>query len=123
MLDPTIRRLLDEAINTSAKLAIVMLYAGENSLCSTARVISKRLWANLWDVAPALEEMVRDGVLTVKDGEYRLDPVPERQDGLRQLLAAYDEPVHRQEIMRLVAELDSYAPYREMLKARTVVVF
>lgn len=123
MLDSSIHRLLEEHINSSTKLTIVMLYAGEKSLNATVPEVSRRLWSNIWSVGPALEELAADGVLVVEDGRYRLDPAPERRDTLRRLLALYDEPMHRQEIMHVVAELDRYAPYREMLNSQTVTVF
>ncbi len=123
MLDSSIHRLLEEVINSSTKLTIVMLYAGEKTLNATATEVSRRLWSNIWTVGPALEELAACHVLVVENGKYRLDPAPERRDILRRLIALYDEPVHRQEIMRVVAELDRYAPYREMLKGQTVTVF
>ncbi len=123
MLDSSIHRLLEELINSSTKLTIVMLYAGERTLSATASEVARRLWSNIWSVGPALDELAAGGILAIDNGKYRLDPIPERRDGLRRLIALYDEPVHRQEIMRVVAELDRYAPYREMLKGQTVSVF
>ncbi len=123
MLDSSIHRLLEEVINSSTKLTIVMLYAGEKTLNATVAEIARRLWSNTWSVGPALEELAADGVLAVDNGKYRLDPAVERRDILRRLLALYDEPLRRQEIMRVVAELDRYAPYREVLNSQTVNVF
>ena len=124
MLESNLRRLLEEAVNTSLKLAIVMLYAEPKQRFSgTAVQISTRLCRDIWSVENALLELTEDGILAQVDGKFHYKPVPEWREALARLFTTYDEPLRRQEIMRVVSELDSYAPYREVFKDRIVTVF
>lgn len=123
MLDPGVRRLLEEAINTSTKLAIVLLYTGQQVVAATPAQISQRLCRDIWSVEEALDELVQDGVLLRSGNLCAYRPAPKWTDSMRRLLATYDEPLRRQEIVRLVSDLDRYAPYRGMLTRRIVPVF
>lgn len=123
MLETALRRLLEEAVNTSLKLAIVMLYAEpKQHFSGTALQISTRLCRDIWSVENALRELVDDGILDQVDGNVYFRPCPEWRDALARLFTTYDEPLRRQEIMRVISDLDSYAPYRDVFKSRTVTV-
>ena len=123
MLEPGLRRLLDEAINTSTKLAIVLLYANQRLVSATPAQISQRLCRDIWSVEEALDELAEDGILQCHSGLYTYRPASRWAESLRRLFATYDEPLRRQEIMRVVSDLDSYAPYRSMINNRIVSVF
>ena len=123
MLDSSLRRLLEEAVNTSTKLAIVLLYTGRPSSAATPQEISQRICRDIWSVEEALQELAEDGILVHQDGRYHYRPLPAWSADLVRLVTAYDEPLHRLEIMRVVADLDRYAPYRDVLKHRKVVVY
>ena len=123
MLDSSLRRLLEEAVNTSTKLAIVLLYVDRPSFAAMPQEISQRICRDIWSVEEALQELAEDGILVHQGGRYHYHPAPDRSGDLARLVTAYDEPLHRLDIMRVVADLDRYAPYRHVLKQRKVVVY
>ena len=122
MLETGIRRLLEDAVNTSCKLAIVMVYAQQAGMSTTPGQMSQRLCRDIWSMETAMQELAEDGVLDERDGRYRLCPAPRHREALVQLLTVYDEPVYRQEIVQLVGDLDRYAPYRELMKNQVTIV-
>src|SRR5688500_3987810 len=99
MLDASLRRLLEEVVNTSTKLAIVLLYAEHERLSATPSQILQRVCRDIWSVEKALRELAADGILVAQDGQYRYRPAPQWREALTRLLSAYDEPFRRQEIM------------------------
>jgi hypothetical protein len=122
MLETGIGRLLEDAVNTSRKLAIVMVYAQHANLSASPGQMSQRLYQDIWSVEEAMQELAADGILGETNGIYRLSPTGARREALARLIAAYNDPMRRQEIVRLVGELDSYAPYRKLLnKCETIV--
>lgn len=123
MLDSNLRRLLEEAVNTSNKLAIVLLYAGQPGLAATPAHICERLYYDIWSVEEALQELGDAGVLVEHDGRYAYAPAPRWRASIQRLLTTYDEPLHRQEIMQVIADLERYAPYRDTLAERPIMVF
>jgi hypothetical protein len=122
MLETGIRRLLEEAVNTSCKLTIVMAYAQRPNLSTTPMQMSQRLYQDIWSVEEAMQELAEDGILTRTEGVYRVCPSSSRREALTRLIAVYDEPLRRQEIVQLVSELDSYAPYRKLLNKHETIV-
>jgi hypothetical protein len=122
MLDSSLRRLLEEAVNTSTKLTIVLLYTGQLRFAATPQAISQRLCQDIWSVEEALRELAGDGILMYDGDQYHYCPGPEWSAALARLVTTYDEPLHRQEMMRVVSDLDRYAPYRDFLEHRKVVV-
>ena len=122
MLDCSLQRLLEEVVNTSCKLAIVMLYAEQSRLSAHPEQISQRLTRDVWSVETALRELAEDGILELCNGQYRYRPAPEWRDGLLRLTTIYDEPLQRQEIMDIVSNLDRYAAYRGALHSRSLKV-
>jgi hypothetical protein len=122
MVGNALGRLLEDAVNSSCKLAIVMLFAEDAGLVADEHQLSRRLCRDIWSVEQALSELVSDAVLINLDGSYRFQPDVKYAEGLRQLLQVYDEPEGRQEIVRIVSDLDRYAPYREMLRRQRVEI-
>jgi hypothetical protein len=118
MLETEIRTLLEEAVNTSCKLAIVMVYAPHRHrhLASTPSQMSQRLCRDIWSIEEAMQELAQDGILAHTNEHYQLRPSTTYHEAVARLIAVYDEPLRRQEIFQLVGELDSYAPYRKLLK-------
>ncbi len=123
MLDSSLRRLLDEVVNTSTKLAIVLLYAGQPRLAATPMEISQRIVRDKWSVEQALQELAEDALLVEEGGLYRYVPNQQLAEAIERFLLCYDEPLLRQEILRVVDDLDRYAPYRNMLTNRSVMVY
>ena len=122
MLETGIRRLLEDAVNTSCKLAIVMVYAQQAGMSATPGQMSQRLCRDIWSMETAMQELTEDGILAEDDGQYRLCPSPRHRESLERLISVYDEPVYRQEIVGLVGDLDRYAPYREIMKDPVTIV-
>lgn len=124
MLEADIRKLLEEAVNTSCKLAIVMVYAQHlhQKLMNTPAQMSQRLCRDIWSIEEAMGELAQDDILSSSDGSYLFCPSIKYRDALSRMITVYDEPLRRQEIMQLVGELDSYAPYRNLLKRRETIV-
>jgi hypothetical protein len=122
MLECSLRKLLEEVVNTSTKLTIVLLYANYHGLAEKSDQIARRVYRDVHSVENALSELAQDGILAFADGRYRLDPEPMWREPLQRLLKAYDEPLHRQELMAFVSELDRYAPYRNLTTSHAVLV-
>ena len=122
MVEADLQRLLEDAVNTSCKLAIVMQYAEHADLSATPTQVSQRLCRDIGSIEQALDELAHDGILTGSGHEYQYGPNPRRRHQLRLLIAAYDEPLCRQEIMSIVADLDRYAPYRDIFKRQRVEI-
>ena len=122
MLETGIRRLLEDAVNTSCKLAIVMVYAQQGGMSATPAQMSERLCRDVWSMETAMQELAEDGILAEDDGQYRLCPSPRHRERLARLISVYDEPMYRQEIVELLGDLDRYAPYRELMKNRVTIV-
>lgn len=115
MLDERVQAVLEEAVNTSTKLAIVLMFAEQPNLIATSSQLQQRVCRDIWSVKQALDELVEAGVLRVCGGSYGIMPGIHR--ALTLLLRAYDEPLGRQEIIRTVADLESYAPFRDIATA------
>ena len=122
MLETGIRRLLEDAVNTSCKLAIVMVYAEQEGTSTTPKQMSRRLCRDIWSIETAMQELTEGGILAEDDGQYRLCPSPRHREPLERLISVYDEPVYRQEIVELLGDLDRYAPYRELMKNQVTIV-
>ena len=122
MVDANLRGLLEEVVNTSGKLAIVLLFAQQQRLSTTPKQMSRRVYRDIWSVEKALHELAEDGILVHADGQYTYQPIPELHESLGQLLDCYDEPLCRPELMQIVGDLERYAPYRDVLENQRVTV-
>jgi hypothetical protein len=120
MIDPTILRLLEQAIDTPTKLQLLLLYHENPSLEATAVQIAQRTFRDVWSVDEALHELANDGVLYAAPGRdvpaYCYRPTPERQDAIRRLILSYNEPLERDVLQRALREVASDAPYRRALR-------
>jgi hypothetical protein len=120
MLDGRIQKLLEEVTNTSTKLTLVLLFAEQPNLIATPCQLQQRVCRDIWSVKQALDELVKAGALRQCGGDYGIAPGMHRQMVL--LLRAYDEPLRRQEIMQTVLDLESYAPYRNIMDSPPLAV-
>jgi len=123
MIDPTVQRLLEQAIDTPVKLQLVLLFCENHQFEGTAPQIAQRIFRDIWSTGEALRELSEDGVLGRLPGRdepvYRYRPMPERQEALRSLLRAFNEPLERDTIQRRLREIASDAPYRRALRGGT----
>lgn len=115
MLDPQVTQLLETAVNTSCKLAIVLRYADQPSLCATPNEIAARICRDPWSVQQALRELAEDGVITPRDGRFACAPSTELRSQLAALQSLYADPLQRDELHLLIRDLERYAPYRDEL--------
>ncbi|MBA3943977.1 MAG: hypothetical protein H0X37_05375 [Herpetosiphonaceae bacterium] len=122
MLDSRIVQLLEDAVNTSCKLALVLLYAEHSGFVVTPEQLALRLSRDPWSVDSAIRELARDGILDVCDGRIIYHPQPRWVAGLQELRIAYDDPYDRDTINHLARDLQNYAPYREELGLRQITV-
>ncbi len=122
MLDPRIVQLLEDVVNTSCKLALVLLYAEHSRFVVTPQQLALRLSRDPWSVDTAVRELARDGIVDVCDGLVIYHPQLKWVAGLQELHIAYDDPYHRDTINNLTRDLQRYAPYREELGTQQITV-
>jgi hypothetical protein len=113
MLAPQVTQLLERAINTSCKLAIVLTFLDHSALNATASEIAGRVCRDIWSVDTALNELVEDGILTLRDKRYSCVTCAERRAELNELRQTYEHPLLRKEVQALLRDLELYAPYRK----------
>jgi hypothetical protein len=116
MLDPRISSILETAINSSCKLAIAVVFAERPTLRLTSVEIAERVYRDRWSVEAALADLTREGVLDLRESRYGSAPAV-RAD-LRLLQDHYVDPLIRMELLRVLREVERYAPYRHELPSR-----
>ncbi|HEX6289810.1 MAG TPA: hypothetical protein VFZ66_11495 [Herpetosiphonaceae bacterium] len=77
--------------------------------------MAARVCRDIWSVETALNELVEDGMLTLRDKRYSCEPCAERRAQLGVLRETYEQPLQRNELHMLLRELERYAPYRKEL--------
>jgi hypothetical protein len=116
MLDSSIQRLLEQAIDSPTKLQLCLLFHENRLLEGTATQFANRIYRDIWSTSEALREMAEDGILNVSGGAaepvYRYRPRPEYADAIVRLAHSYNEPLERDRIQHALREVASYAPYR-----------
>jgi hypothetical protein len=115
MIDPTIQRLLEQAVDSPIKLQLLLLYYENARLEGTASQITQRIYRDIWSTTEALCELAEDGLLWVDGaGEpvHRYRPRPEYREPIFRLVQSYNEPLERDQLQRTLREIASYAPYR-----------
>ncbi|MEO7909512.1 MAG: hypothetical protein ABIV47_07655 [Roseiflexaceae bacterium] len=116
MVESTIQRLLEKAIDPPIKLQICLLFDENQRMQGSAAELANRIYRDIWSTREALRELAEDGVLCVSDiaGElvYRYRPRAEYVDAIFRLAQSYNEPIERDAIQRALREVASYAKYR-----------
>lgn len=123
MLDPQVTQLLESAINTSCKLAVVLKFLEHESLAASPSELAMRVCRDIWSVEAAVTELAEDGILTLRDKHYRCEVSPELRARLRLLHETYAHPLMRNELQKLLRDLERYAPYRKELPSRFFEAF
>ncbi len=120
MIDPTVRRLLEQTIDSPIKLQLLLMYYENPRMEGTARQVAQRIYRDIWSTHEALCELAEDGVLTTtgRDGDpiYRYRPRSELVEPIFRLVQSYDEPLERDQVQQILREVASYAPYRRALR-------
>lgn len=116
MIDTSIQRLLEQALDSRIKLQLCLLFYENRRLEGTAAQFANRIYCDIWSVREALREMAEDGILnaTPLAGEpiYRYRPRADYTDPIFRLAQAYNEPLERDAIQRALRDIASYATYR-----------
>jgi hypothetical protein len=116
MVDSTIQRLLEKAIDSPIKLQLCLLFDENQRMEGSAVELANRIYRDIWSTREALRELAEDGVLCVRDiaGEpiYYYRPRAEYVDPIFRLAQSYNEPIERDAIQRALREVASYARYR-----------
>ncbi len=116
MVDSTIQRLLEMAIDSPIKLQLCLLFDENQRMKGSAGELANRIYRDIWSTREALRELADDGVLCMSDiaGEpiYTYRPRAEYVDAIFRLAQSYNEPIERDAIQRALREVASYARYR-----------
>lgn len=118
MLDPQVTHLLETAVNTSCKLAIMLKFLEQPTLSITASEIAGRVCRDIWSVEAALEELTEDGMLSRHDTHYVCYACAKLAAQLQLLNDTYAHPLQRNELQQVLRDLERYAPYRKELPLR-----
>lgn len=116
MVDSTIQRLLEKAIDSPIKLQLCLLFDENKRLGGSAAEMANRIYRDIWSTREALRELAEDGVLGVGDSTvepiYIYRPRAEYIDAIFRLAQSYNEPMERDAVQRALREVASYAKYR-----------
>lgn len=118
MLDPQVTHLLETAVNTSCKLAIMLQFFEHATLAITPGAMAARVCRDIWSVEAALEELAEDGILSRRDKHYSCKACVDLAAQLQLLSETYAHPLERNELQQLLRDLERYAPYRKELPQR-----
>lgn len=112
MVDPQITQLLENSINTSCKLAVVVTFWQHGPLQATPQEMAARVCRDIWSVETALKELADDGILVKQDKRYHCTPTPDLRAQLQLLCDTYSHPLQRNELQQQLREIERYARYR-----------
>jgi hypothetical protein len=105
-MDAEVRELVARRLQSPLKIEVVRFFVNSFSPLSTAAGISLWLGVSTEALAPPLEELARDGLLT-RCGEgqaavFSLAPAAQGSEPLSRLLDLYDDDVLRGEVLALM---------------------
>lgn len=118
MMDPTVRRLIEQVVDTPTKLHLLLIFHENPRLEATLERMAEWSCRDIWSVTQALHELVEDGILTtnVTVGRvaptYSYTPRPEHIEPINRLVRGYDDPIERDLIQRAIRDLAGYASFR-----------
>jgi hypothetical protein len=114
MIDPTVQRLLEQAVDSLIKLQLLLLYYENPRFEGTAAQVAGRTYKDIWSTSEALRELVEDGLLGVSGGAdpvYFYLPRPEFREPIYRLVQCYNEPLEREQLQRELREVARNAPF------------
>ncbi len=114
MIDPTVRQLLEEAIDSPIKLQLLLLFHESPRIALTATQVANRIYRDIWSTREALHELHQDGVLTAEGDEQRYSYRPRLDyvERITRLVYCYNEPIERDHIQHTLREICEDALYR-----------
>lgn len=109
MVDPTVRHLLEQTIDSPLKLQLLLMFLDHPNTEGTARQIAGRIFRDMWSTREALEALAEDGILVTAtavggDVQYRYHPLPRFHEPIVRLSRLYNEPLERDHIQRMVRD-------------------
>ena len=114
MIDPTVQRLLEQAVDSLTKLQLLLLYYENPRFEGTAAQVAGRTYKDIWSTREALRELAEDGLLGVSsaaDPVYYYLPRPEYREPISRLVQCYNEPLEREQLQRELREVARNAPF------------
>lgn len=117
MIDHCVQNLLEEVIDSPAKLQLLLLFHDNPWLEATPILVAERACRDIWSTLGSLQELADAGILNVcncKGGDpiYSYRPAPHRSEVISRLALCYEDPIKRDALHRSVRELASasYSP-------------
>ncbi len=106
LLNPLVRNLLLDTIDTPTKLQLVLMFAVQPRLRATADAIRYRIYCDPWSTEAALEALRSDGIVAAEERStgnvYCFSPTPRQVSVLALLLEQFADPYLREQIVSLV---------------------
>lgn len=119
MIDPAIRQLLEQAIDSPIKLQLLLLFHENPRSELTAHQVANRTFRDIWSTRDALRELHEDGVLAVGTGAseptYRYQPRAEHVEHIARLVHSFNEPIERDSVHTALRQIADEAFYRRAL--------
>lgn len=115
MLDSSIQLLLEQVIDSPAKLQLGLLFYENRQLEGTAPQLANRIYRDIWSTREALRELAEDGLLGEAAGAepvYSYCPRAEYTEPMFRLAQGYNEPFERDRIQHALHDIASFARYR-----------
>jgi hypothetical protein len=115
MIDIQVQRLLSRAVDTPAKLHLLLIFYEHPTLHTTPAEMAERSCRDIWSVSQALRELAEVGILQViqttatSGAAYNYQPHPEFLEPIQRLMLSYDDPIKRTTVRRSIDELSSRA--------------
>ncbi|GAB4188481.1 MAG: hypothetical protein OHK0022_00390 [Roseiflexaceae bacterium] len=109
MVDPTVRHLLEQTIDSPLKLQLLLMFLDHPNTEGSARQIAGRIFRDMWSTREALEALAEQGILTAAaavggEAQYGYQPLPRYHEPIARLLRLYNEPLERDHIQRIVRD-------------------
>jgi hypothetical protein len=115
MIDSTVQQLLEEVIDSTIKLQLILLFHEDPRAMLNPNQVANRIYRDIWSIRDALRELHRDGVLAsdgATDPHYHYAPQPRHAERITHLVQQYNEPFERDKIQHAVRRVASDAVYQ-----------
>jgi hypothetical protein len=115
MIDPTVRQLLEEVIDSTIKLQLILLFHEDPRTTLNPNQVANRIYRDIWSIRDALRDLHRDGVLAADgtpDPQYRYCPDQHHAERITRLVQHYNEPIERDKIQHALRGIASDAVYQ-----------
>jgi hypothetical protein len=122
MIDPTVRQLLEQAVDSAIKLQLLLMFHENPRLELSSKQVANRIYRDIWSTREALQELCQDDILVARgsaeDPIYGYHPRDDHRDPIARLVSSYNHPIERDHVQHTLREISSDASYR---RARTQI--